>query len=94
MSMIIIVDVNSHLLEISLGSGSQTFKWLGQIVSARLKSQNILRHTFNQECRHVVSFRNKEGGIINPNDSICGVAADRDIVYADVVDHLPSGTLL
>lgn len=90
--MIVIVNVKGHLVEINLGSGSQTFKWLGQVVTYKLKTHHILRSSFQEECRHVVNFKTDDGVVINPNDSICGTVDDREVVYAEVVDALPSGT--
>jgi hypothetical protein len=89
--MIVIVNVKGHLVEINLGSGSQTFKWLGQVVTYKLKTHHILRSSFQEECRHVVNFRTSGGAIINPNDSICATVGDREVVHAEVVDTLPSG---
>ena len=89
--MIVVVNVKDHLVEINLGSGSQSFKWLGQVVTYKLKTHHILRSSFQEEWRHVVNFRTGEGVIINPNDTICGTIDDREVVYAEVVDTLPSG---
>lgn len=88
--MIIFVQVREKTMEISLGNGNQTIKWLAAVVSQRLGTQGILRKSFEDEYRTVVNFKDESGEILNPNDSICNVASDKDTLLAEVVETLPS----
>jgi hypothetical protein len=88
--MIIFVQVKDRSLEISLGSGTQSLKWLANVVSQRLKTQGILRKTFQEEFRTVINFKDEAGEILNPNESICNLASDKDTIIAEVVESLPS----
>lgn len=88
--MIIRVRIRDITIEISLGSGSQSFKWLANVVSQRLKSQGLLRKSFEDEFRTVVQFTDSEGNVLPPNESICTLVEDKDIVCAEVIDSLPS----
>lgn len=86
--MIIYVQVREKTIEISIGDGSQTIKWLASVVSQRLKTQGILRKSFEDEYRTVVNFKDESGEVLNPHDSICNVASDKDVLLAEVVDTL------
>jgi hypothetical protein len=88
--MIIIVQVKDKSLEISLGSGTQSLKWLANVVSQRLKTQGLLRKTFEEEFRTVINFKDESGETLNPNESICNLASDGDTLIAEVVESLPS----
>jgi hypothetical protein len=88
--MRIFVQVREKTLDISLGSGTQTIKWLAAVVSHRLKTEGILRKSFEDEYRTVVNFKDESGDILNPNESICNLASDKDTLIAEVVETLAS----
>jgi hypothetical protein len=88
--MIILVDVKGKILSISLGSGNQSFKWLANVVSERIKSLGVLRKSFEEEQRTVICFKDSQGMEINPNDPICNVLSDKDTVYTELVESLPN----
>ena len=88
--MIVFVEVREKRIEISLGSGTQSLKWLANVVSQRLKSNGVLRKSFEEEFRTVVQFKNSKNEVLNPNESICHLVDDQEVIYADVVDSLLS----
>lgn len=88
--MIINVHVKDKVLEISLGDGDQTFRWLGLVVNARLKSSGILKKTFEEECRTVQGFTNEEGNTIDPTKRISSMVDDKANIYAQVTETLKS----
>jgi hypothetical protein len=88
--MIINVHVKEKVLEISLGSGEQTFRWLGLVVNARLKSSGLLKKSFEEECRTVLGFTNEEGNILDPTKLICNMVDDKANVFAQVTESLQS----
>jgi len=88
--MIINVHVKDKVLEISLGDGEQTFRWLGLVVNARLKSSGILKKSFEEECRTVLGFTNEEGNTIDPTKRIVNMVDDKANVYAEVTESLQS----
>ena len=88
--MIINVHVKNKVLEVSLGSGEQTFRWLGLVVNARLKSSGILKKSFEEECRTILGFTNEDGNTIDPTKLICNMVEDKANVYAEVTEGLQS----
>lgn len=88
--MIINVCVKDKVLEVSLGSGQQNFRWLGLVVNARLKSSGILKKSFDEECRTVLAFTNEEGTIMDPTNLICNMVEDKGNVFAEVTESLKS----
>ena len=88
--MIINVHVKDKVLEVSLGDGEQSFRWLGLVVNARLKSSGVLKKSFEEECRNVLGFTNAEGNVLDPTKRICDMVEDNESVFADVTDALQS----
>ena len=72
-------------IQINVQEGKQTFRWLAQVISSRLK-QGTRRLSFEEEFCIVTGIRNADGELINPADKIfehvseggdcCNVAAD------------------
>ena len=88
--MIINVHVKDKVLPISLGAGEQSFRWLGMVVSSRLKTSGVLRSSFQEECRTVMGFKDKEGNVLDPTKLICNMVEDKESVFAQVTEALPS----
>lgn len=88
--MKVIVNVRSKTIEISVGDGRQTFKWLALVVTSRLKQYKVLRSSFEEDCCVVLSISDMNGNLINPNDSICDICRNGGEVVAEVSDELPS----
>lgn len=88
--MKVTVHVRSKAIDVSVGDGRQSFKWLAMVISSRLKQFRVLRSTFEDDCRVVLSISDTSGNLINPNDSICDICRNGDAVVAEVGDELPS----
>ena len=76
--MIVSADVHGCIIQIKVGDGHQTFKWLAAILQSRIAEQKLLRP--QQMSDHVIvkTIRNKTGELVNPNDLI--------------VEHRPKGS--
>lgn len=64
-----IVETN-EILEVSVGDGNQTFKWLAMTIEARLKQYKLLRKTFSQDSVVVIGLKNELGELIDPRDKL------------------------
>jgi hypothetical protein len=64
------VLVGGHQLEVSVGSGSQSFQWLASVVQERLKAQNVLRKSLQVDSYIITEIRNANGELINPKDKL------------------------
>ncbi len=69
-------------VNISLGNGRQTFRWLAHAVQARLLNMKVLRGGYEKEHRCITSFKNVSGELINPFDMIMEHVA----VHSETVD--------
>lgn len=69
--LVLKVNVSGRPLDISVGDGKQTFKWLSQVILSRAKTAKLLRGDFEDDNYIVTGLRNREGVLINPLDSIC-----------------------
>ena len=58
-------------IEISVGEGTQTLKWLAMAVENRIKQYKLLRKVFSQDNVVVVGIQNENGELIDPADKIC-----------------------
>lgn len=88
--MIVQVHVRSKTLQISIGNGNQTFKWLALVISGRLKHFHVLKHSFEDECRTVTALKDGDGRLLNPSDIICETVPNHAEIYADVTDKIES----
>jgi len=57
-------------VNISVGNGQQTIKWLGSVVQARVKQFGLLRTGFENEDYIVTEIRNENDELLNPLDRI------------------------
>jgi hypothetical protein len=86
--MKILVRVLTKQVNIEVGEGTQTVRWLAQVVSARIKMFKLLRSTFEDEKQLVTAIRGENGEPIDPNSQIVDVLNDGSIVIADVSDEI------
>lgn len=74
-------NVNFQQLKVSCGSGQQSFKWLGNVISERLLREEL----------RVVGIRNMNKELINPIDLIVEHCVDDEIsVIAEVASSISS----
>jgi hypothetical protein len=84
------VNILTKSIEIELGEGRQSIKWLAQVVSARIVSQRLLRSTFEEEKQLVVGMLDKDGSMVDPNACIADVIEDGGCLRANVLDEVLS----
>jgi hypothetical protein len=88
--MLINVKVRSKTITISVGDGSQNFRWLAMVITGRLKEYHVLRSTFEEDYGLVVSLKDNEGRLLNPVDPICDVLTNNATIYAELAESVPS----
>ena len=88
--MKVVVLVQRQPLEIEVGEGHQSFRWLAQVVSARIKRFKVLRATFEEEKQLVLRLTHQNGTEIDPNSEICDGVEDGSSIVAEVTDSVPS----
>ena len=86
------VRVKERVLDVSVGEGSQTFKWLASVVQERIKSLIAMRLML-ADAALVVGFRDVNGDDIHPLDEIRQYISEEGQgveVIADVAESLHS----
>ena len=58
-------------MDISVGEGTQSFKWLAIAIEGRISQFKLLRKAFSQDNVVVVEIQNECGELIDPSDKIC-----------------------
>jgi len=70
MKIIVKAKVNGINLDIPVGEGKQTFKWLGLAIQTRLNESKLLRDSYGEDYNKVNEIRNNNNELINPKDFI------------------------
>ena len=68
--MLVKVNILDRFIEVSVGDGKQTFRWLASVVQSRIKQSNVLRSNYEDESYIVTEIRNAFGELLNPQDCI------------------------
>jgi hypothetical protein len=90
--MKVIVDVLGREVGVEVGEGKQHFKWLAQVISAKIKLFKILRSTYEDEKHLVVALRNRNGQLLDPHGIISDTIEDGAFIKAEVSDEISSDT--
>lgn len=81
----------NQVIEISVGEGNQTFKWLAMTIEARIKQFKLLRKTFSQDCVVVVGIKNEHGELVDPADKLQEHCLNDNLkVSAEILEQLSS----
>eukprot|EP01032_Pedospumella_encystans_P030511 gene30511-34441_t len=88
--MIIKVKVRDAAINISCGSGRQTFRWLGSVIQSRIKQYGLLKNRFEDENYIVTEIRNRDNQLLNPADLLVEHAEGSNLeVIAIVASSFP-----
>ena len=68
--MIIKVNAGEITIDVSVGDGRQTFKWLAGVVQQRITQYHMRRKRFETENYIVTELKNTSGELLNPTDLI------------------------
>lgn len=89
--MIVTVHVEDKELNISVGEGKQTVKWLSMVVQSRIEQYRLLKSS-RDNCFYIVTeIKNANNQLIHPSDFIYEHASsDKLHVRATVVSNFPT----
>jgi hypothetical protein len=57
-------------LDISVGDGKQTFKWLASVIQSRIQTHQLRRKGYETESYIVTELLNTKGELLNPSHCI------------------------
>jgi hypothetical protein len=88
--MLLNIHTKGKIVNISVGDGRQTFRWLALVITERFKEFRVLKNSFEEDCRLIISLKDSEGRLLNPLDPICEVLSNGADIFCDIVDSIPS----
>lgn len=83
--MIANVNVGGVVITISVDKGEQTFKWLAQVLTSRIKIEKLLRSKFGPDDIIVTGIFNVSKELINPLDKLFEHKLDLDADSNDLI---------